>query len=373
VGLNKIGGACFFGYYDKSPWNSNGDTYLCHYLTDNKSVDLIALKIGEASPLNIGITQAWTYQQGAMLQWLPGTISSVIYNTFQNSELGAYIYNINNGSKQFFPWPVQSVHPEGNAFVSLNYLRLMKINSEYGYQQKVSNFSVNMPIQNDGVWLVNIHARTSKLIISIEHLIENHNRQCMNNAEHGINHVMFSPDGQRIIFIHRWLTEKYERYSRLYVMHLETMHLQLLLDQDYVSHYCWLDNDNILTHSGTFSEGKHYYRVNVLSGSIQAVAPGKLDRYGDGHPSLSPDGRWIVTDSYPDPGRVRRLLLWNLNEEYLVEVGKFYSPVKFENERRCDLHPRWHPLKPLISIDSTHEGVRKNYILDVQSITGSFE
>ena len=373
AGLDKIDWMCFFGYYDKSPWNSNGDSYLCHRLCDKKTVELIVLKRGESNFLNIGKTQAWTYQQGSMLQWLPGSNGgSVIYNTIQNFEMGCCIHDITANSNRFIPWPVQALHPGGQSVISLNYSRLIKMNPEYGYRQKASNLSPDMPLKDDGLWLVNLKNGHASLNVSLETLLVKSHRECMDNADHGVNHVIFSPDGNKIIFIHRWLTKTRQRYSRLYVMDFKQNELKLLLDDDHVSHYCWLDDDNILTHAATSVEGKGYYQINVNDGKTKTVGKDHFDIHGDGHPGLSPDGRWIVTDTYPDAARIRRLLLWNLFGKYLVEVGKFYSPVSFENKRRCDLHPRWHPKEPFLSIDSAHEGVRHTYVLDVSSIVGSF-
>ena len=282
------------------------------------------------------------------------------------------MHEIEKDRNRFLPWPVQALHPKGHCAISFNYTRLMMMNPEYGYEQFACNFSPSMPDSEDGLWRVDLYSGVAELIVSIEGLLDESHRACMLNANHGVNHVIFSPSGKRFVFIHRWLTPKYNRYSRLYVMNFPNSGLKLLLDADYVSHYCWLDDDRILTYAATSAEGKRYYQINVNDGNVQTIGKDSFDIYGDGHPSLSPDGRWIVTDTYPDAARIRRLLLWNISQEILVEVGRFYSPVSFENEQRCDLHPRWHPKEPLLSIDSAHEGVRRTYVLDVRSIVGSF-
>ena len=79
-----------------------------------------------------------------------------------------------------------------------------------------------------------------------------------------------------------------------------------------------------------------------------------LDRFGDGHPSFSPDGQWIVTDTYPDRARMRRLLLCGPADKTMIEVAAFHSPWRYDGPKRCDLHPRWDPSGQLRSIDSTH-------------------
>jgi hypothetical protein len=368
-----MNGATFYGYYDKPPWNSNGDAYLCHRIIDNNRVEMVLLKKGDPDPLIIGQSKTWTYQQGAMLQWLPGKEDHIlVYNTMQSSKIGCCIQEIKRGKKRFLPWPVQAVHPKGHYAISLNYTRLMTMNPEYGYTQSSDNFMPSMSKSEDGLWRVDLHDGAAELIVSIDRLLDESHRGCMLNANHGVNHVMFSPSGRRFVFIHRWLSPQYSRYSRLYLMDVTGGGLKLLLDADHVSHYCWLDEDHLLTYATTSDEGKGYHQINVDDNDIKTIGKGNFDIFGDGHPSLSPNGQWVVTDTYPDAARIRRLLLWNLSEEHLVEVGRFYSPVSFENEQRCDLHPRWHPTEPLLSIDSAHEGVRRTYVLDVGSIVGRF-
>ena len=100
----------------------------------------------------------------------------------------------------------------------------------------------------------------------------------------------------------------------------------------------------------------------------QVIGQRILDVYGDGHSSFSPNRRWILTDTYPDKSRKQHLLLYEVTTEKLIELGSFFSPLKFSNALRCDLHPRWSPDGQAISIDSTYQGQRMTYILDVSSI-----
>lgn len=87
----------------------------------------------------------------------------------------------------------------------------------------------------------------------------------------------------------------------------------------------------------------------------------------DGHCSFSPDGRWLLTDTYPDSHRMSKLMLYRLADGKLIEVGRFYSPPEFSGDASCDLHPRWSRDGTKICIDSAHEGHRQMYIVDVRS------
>ena len=141
----------------------------------------------------------------------------------------------------------------------------------------------------------------------------------------------------------------------------------MLLDTRIISHYSWYDNENFIFY-GVVKNKAQYYILNISSGICSFFAPNILDKYGDGHPSFSPDRKWLITDSYPDTTRKRHLLLYNIEDKKLIEIGAFYDPFHFRNEKRCDLHPRWSPDGNLISIDSAYTGKRNTYIIDIRNI-----
>lgn len=73
-------------------------------------------------------------------------------------------------------------------------------------------------------------------------------------------------------------------------------------------------------------------------------------------------------DTYPNKGRIREFILFNLKTDKKIVVSKFFAPWKYNGYYRCDLHPRWIPDRTKISIDSVHEGFRNSYIIDVSRV-----
>ena len=361
---NRDDESYFFGYYDKTPWSPNMNSILMHREQDQK-VEIVRVLLGEKEDQVLGTSLAWNYQQGSMAQWITSDI--VACNGVQNRRLGTYINSIANGMRRFVPWPIQTVHPSGRKALCLNYKRLYKIRPEYGYEPEVENFSADASPGNDGVWRVNLGTSKAELVISLSHLCAHHPRPEMDGALHKVNHAIYSPEGKRFVFMHRW-TGGEGKFSRLYVADSKGANLRLLMDDRMVSHYSWRDEDHLLVWGRTEKCGDHYYLVNVVDSTWEVVGKGILDKYGDGHPSYSPDRRWIVTDTYPDKARQRHLLLFDTKTENLAELGRFFAPWAFDGAKRCDLHPRWSPDGKYISIDSAHEGVRKSYILDVSAI-----
>ncbi len=361
----------FFGYYDKSPWSPDGEHLLLNRLSGNTSVEIVVFNRKERTMDVLGAPAVWNYQQGCMAQWLPGRGDRIIFNDLVEGNLCCRIVSLPERREAVDPqviteriifWPVQAVHPSGGVSLSINYRRLCRLRPEYGYTAEAANFSANLPLHKDGIWKVDLSTGESKLIITLAALAACRRRPEMERAEHKVNHLLYSPGGTRFVFLHRWLGPQ-GKFSRLFCAPSDGSSFELLLDHRMVSHYCWRDERRLLAWARAPEAGDAYYLIDTVTGEREAVGRGILDRYGDGHPSFSPDRRFLLTDSYPDRGRQRHLLLYDLESNRLTELGRFLAPWNFEGARRCDLHPRWSPDGRAVSIDSAHRGKRMSYIL----------
>jgi Tol biopolymer transport system component len=88
-----------------------------------------------------------------------------------------------------------------------------------------------------------------------------------------------------------------------------------------------------------------------------------------GHPSLHPDGKWIVSDTLPDSKGERQLFLASLDGGQLIPLlSVAHDPASANSPYRCDSHPRWDRSGRAVSIDSLHEGFRGLYTVDVSRI-----
>lgn len=361
------GAPTFFGYYDKSPWKVEQEGFLCHQVVEDGTAKVLVADGNLAGEW--GRTPAWSWQQGAMAQWVRhGGDTFIVYNGVADGKLVSHWRSVTNKDTVTVDWPVQAVAPAGDYFVSLNYRRLQAYRPDYGYAVPVSNFSADMDDERDGLWGVERESGAAELLVSLARLREMTPDAAAADA-HKVNHVMFSPSGERFIFVYRWFGSEGKK-SRLYLYERTSGALELLLDHGMVSHYCWRDESEIIAYARG-PEGDGYYRVNVDTGDVARFADGKLDRYGDGHPSMSPCGNFLVTDTYPDRRRQQHLLIYSFREGRVLEVGRFLLPLSFDGVSRVDLHPRWSPDSYYLSIDSGHSGVRETYVIDVRELLSS--
>ena len=362
-------GEYFFGYYDKSPWCKTGRYILALKAKktgrnpkkdEEADIGIISTK-DDYNFIGLRKTKAWNLQQGCMLQWLgPDFENYIIYNDIIDDEYISFIYNIDKGISRIIKKPVYSISKDGKRAISLNFSRLHRLRPGYGYPG-LKDETAGIPIpSDDGIWLIDIEKNNYKLIISLQDIININWNPEMNYGHHWFNHLEINPEGSRFSFLHRWESCG-RRYSRLFTADLDGKNVYCIADDKMVSHCCWKNSRQILSWARVAGSGEHYYLFTDLEKKFEIIGEGILDE--DGHPSYSPDKRYILTDTYPDIARFRRLLAYDTYSRKKYELGRYLAPFKYDFEHRCDLHPRWSRDGKLICFDSTHEGRRRMYIV----------
>ena len=365
----------FFGYYDKSPWSANERTMLALRVgfmdrpptaQDVAVVGLIDLeRAGRWESL--AETLAWYWQQGTMLQWLPSAPDrKIIFNTRTERGFGSSILDIRSGERRDLPRPIYALSAGGKTAVTLNFSRVHRTRPGYGYVGVPDLWEGELAPAEDGIHIMDLETGRSRLIVSLAQIAQVEHTEEMDGAEHWFNHLQFNPSGTRFIFLHRWRAEGVWRRTRLFTANADGSEIAYLGREGMVSHFDWRDDDHVLAwlrHQGE----NHYHLYEDRSGTVEVIGADVLDC--DGHCSYSPDGRWVLTDTYPDRERSERtLILYHPGTNTRVNVGRFYSRREIGGEIRCDLHPRWRRDGQQVCIDSIHEGERQMYAVDVSSV-----
>lgn len=355
----------FFGYYDKSPLNENGKNLIFHSsgsLSTEKQpsalypVDIILYDTETENYSIIDKSYSYNWQQGARLQWLDP--DRFIYNVYENGEYKSKIYNILTGVvEKHIDYPVYDCYRDIFA-LTLNFDRLTKLNSDYGYVNK-KNVEVELNNFNDGIFYVDLHTNKQNLLISIQDVIAIHQKKSMENAKHKFNHIMIVPDGNSFIFIHRWYPENGRRLDSLILYNIKTKQLRVLADDEMVSHCCWYD-DKIIGFLRDKTLGDNYYIIDPENGDKQILSK-EVSGFGDGHPSVF--NNTILFDTYPDKARMKHLFVYDIKKQETKKIGEFLESLKYYAKTRCDLHPRWSNDGNTIFFDSVHDGKRNLYLL----------
>lgn len=363
----------FFGYYDKRQWDPSG-RYLLSYetdfmdrpptSTDEAVIGMIDLEDGDRF-IPLATTRAWCWQQGAMLQWVPGSTSEIIFNDRIADRFVSIILDVHTGRRRTLPRPIYTVSNDGQWALSVNFSRLQTTRPGYGYPGLHDHWADDPHPAQDGIYRMELATGNHELIVDLASLAAFEPNETMDEATHWFNHLLYSPDDRRFIFLHRWSQDGVRRQTRMFTVGADGSDLRMM--QIYgASHFIWYDGGTVLVWAQTAEHGAHYYLCADATGEAQTFAQGILTR--DGHCTRSPNGRWVLTDEYPNKEGFRPLILYHIEDEKRIDVAHLLSPPEVTGEIRCDLHPRWSPDGRFICIDSVHEGSRQMYVVDVSAL-----
>ena len=103
--------------------------------------------------------------------------------------------------------------------------------------------------------------------------------------------------------LRRWFDGN-RKYTRLLTVNVDGSGMYNLSDDDMVSHCYWKKDEEIIAFENKHREGYGYYLMRDRSREYR-----RLWKHigNDGHPSYSPDGKLVLTDTYPDHRRIARI------------------------------------------------------------------
>lgn len=388
----------FFGYYDKSPLDFDGKRLLCHRVgfdgrdvgpDDQAVIGYWEIETGKFT--DIGVTPAFNWQQGAMLQWLPPDYSTrIIYNNRGPDGFMSTIVDMETGRKRDLPCPVYAVHPSGGFALCANFERLYFCRPGYNYQGVVKP-EWDCPIhEGDGIFSLDLKTGDRKLIIRTRDICNIAPLPEFDRVYNWLEHMMWNPSGSRFAFLHRWETGDGGHKTRLYTANAEGGDIFAFPDSGFYSHMGWRNDEEFTIwalkpsamlrahEAATHGQSKIFphlltlYRKLVkpilkdkihrkaVNGSffhvwdktarIEVLGPAVLSE--NGHNTWTDDGRYMLTDTYPDPSTgIQNLYLYDSENNFLHSLGSFYSPY-YGGGYRCDLHPRFGTSCDRIVIDT---------------------
>lgn len=361
----------FYGYYDKSPWDA-ADRYMICMKVKQTCKSAAPKEPGVVGVIDtqdnnrfhrIGITHSWNVQQGCMAQWMgPDYCSRILYNDFRDGHYCAVIYNFQIGKEEkVLPMAAYDVARDGSYILSLDFSRLHRMRPGYGYSNLPETTRGQLCPDKCCIWKVDIVTEKITELFRYTDLAAFEPDESMNGAEHKVNHLMISPNCRRFMILHRWF-QKGRKHTRLVTVNTDGTEMYNLSDDVFVSHCYWKNDEEILSFLRKKETGDHYYLMKDKTQEYKLYWPRLAT---DGHCSYAPNGQIVVTDSYPNRKRQAFIYLCKEEQTQPVQIGKVFSPFKYDNDCRCDLHPRWNRTGNKLCIDSAHEGKRNLYVINI--------
>lgn len=364
----------FYGYYDKSPWDASDRYMICIRVRQAyKSVapkepgvvGVIDTQDGNTFK-KIGVTRSWNVQQSCMAQWMgPDFGTRILYNDFRDGRYCAVIYDFKNRKEEkVLPLAAYDVARDGSFILSLDFSRLHRMRPGYGYSNLPDTTKGELCPDKGCIWKVDIETGKVTELFKYTDFAAFEPDESMQEAEHKVNHLMISPNCRRFMVLHRWF-QKGRKHTRLVTVNVDKTEMYNLSDDVFVSHCYWKNDDEILSFLRKKETGNHYYLMKDKTREYKMFWP---ELNTDGHCSYSPDGSLIITDTYPNRRRIASVYLCTENDNRARRIARVSAPFRYDNDCRCDLHPRWNREGTKICIDSVHEGKRGLYVLPVPTV-----
>lgn len=370
------GAEYFFGYYDKSPWDASGRYMLCMRANDTWSMpdplseaDIILIDTKKGNRVKkLATTKTWNVQQGCMAQWLgPFFDKEIIYNTVHDGKYCSVVLNVDTMVERFLPLPVYSVSADGKTALALDFSRLHNLRPGYGYAALPEITKGEALPDKTCIWKMNIETGEVTELLKYKDFASFLPRPEMMEKEavHKVNHLMISPNGKRFMVLYRWFCGQ-RKYTRLITCNFDGSDMYLLSDDDMVSHCYWKNDKEIIAFERKKDGGNGYYLMKDKTQEYRHLWP-QLNN--DGHPSYCPtDNSLVVFDTYPSRARVQEVKLARDTDEKgkeIIVLAKVFAPFKYDNDTRCDLHPRWSRDGKQICFDACFEGRRGLYVVNI--------
>jgi len=420
----------FFGFHDVSAWNSAGDKSACLRVSvinrppagdDVAEAGFVDERTGQFHPLVE--TTAFNFPQGGRQLWIPGQDAFWV-NKRLSGVWGAVLVDAQTGNTREIDQGLYALSPDGSTGYGLNFARLNRLGG-YGYVGYADPTINEARPANDGIFRVDLMSGKVDVLLSTADAAAG--VSSTDAAHHYVTHVVPSPSGERLLFLHRWWLPDGGVGSRLMSVSKEGRDL-VCHAEGFLSHFDWWDDHRIIIwgrlanstdrlrrlsgaqrFGGALKLIKRLVRVvrprgtgakmsflliDTRDASVQPFWPELLPE--DGHPMFCPANRdWLSIDTYPDADRVRQLKVLNATTGKVLDLGRFrYADLTLERNMlskcfehvdaavlanvkgdslafarsglHCDLHPRWRRDGRLLGFDSTHEGSRQVYVCDVE-------
>ena len=347
--LDLVINNAFFGFHDFCPW-SHSERYLCfHKHADNsrrkigRDTDEVTIHIYDyetGKTVNVGASSSFNWQMGARLQWL-GQENKVIWNSVDAHHLVSNIFNIEDSRRSVLPRPVYAISNSGLLGGSCSFSAIEKYMPGYGY---TGNF-----LEEINASVVEIFELRTNVVC---HSISKQDVGFPLSNIGFFSHLQFSICDKLIGFFYRRPSTLNEFATDLVVYDLHSKKvLCQVSDASVITHFCWLENSEILFF-GERNGLRCYYILSCFSGEISTFSP--FSKFPDGHPQYS-NGR-IITDTYPDKRRMKGLYYLDIVVGIPSKLGEFFSPTKYKDYSRVDLHPRFSRDGSRFAVDHISKG-----------------
>ncbi len=379
MGFKKITeerGNYLVGFHDIDPWSSDGNNFLALRVgsmeeipATNTYAEIVSVNLDSGAVKVLDRTICWNFPQGGRQSWIRSEDGdTVVFNVLKDGQFIAKIIDSDGQLIRYCDKPIYRVSPCQMFSYGLNYERMYRLGG-YGYAGVKDQSAGDHAPQNEGIWKTNLNTGQSELLITLSEIAAlQGNSLVINDTDHYVTHILPSPNGSSVCFLHRYWLPDGGIQTRLIVCGNDGGDAEVW-DEGFLSHFDWIDNESILVWGKPASKVQvlrssiYLQKIPLLPSFLQLIKPvvktllgrkivpqgfyravSSKDRFTsrkfsenlpveDGHPSFCPSDRsLLLTDTYPNRDLFRRLMILNCKTGQLHMLGELRQSNKKPSE-----------------------------------------
>lgn len=383
---------CLHRFFDTSPVSPSGRYVALTRLRDEDRApgpgdiaEVVVVDLESGETRTVAETRGFDAQLGAQAQWGP-TDKDLYFNDMDVESWRPFAVRLDflTGERTELAGAVYMVSPDGSRLASPCLKRTALTQGGYGVVVPPTFLPLNEPAdEHDGLFLTDTSTGEVSLLVSFARMLDEIEAlsaevKDRRGALYGF-HVKWNRQGTRLMFVIRHRPSEGGRtLPNVVTMKPDGSDLHLAMPGSrWVGgghHPDWCPDGEHISQNLIMANGKmRFVQYRYDGGDLRTIVPGVI---GSGHPTLHPDGKHIVTDSYlREPvafGDGTTPIRW-----IDVESGVERTLVRIRSEPqtsgplgvlRVDPHPAWDRAYRRIVFNACPDGRRRVFLADLGSL-----
>ena len=363
-------------YYDVCPWDQSGRYVACLRLpfedrdpAPGDAATLCVIDLANRTVRDVWETTGWGFQTAAHQQW--GRTDRYLYfNDKRDDRPVGVRLDLQSGSAKHMDGPIWQLHPDETCAICTCLNRGRLTQSGYGVTVMAEHELTNTTHadDDDGLYRVDLDTGEQSLLVSLPQVWEVlPDKDDLAGAVLYAFHCKFNPQGTRILLVVRARFEDGRFFASLVTCGADGSDLRTVVGHRLWRrgghHPIWHPNGRQVLMNLTPADSMRLCAVDDETGQLDVLTD---DPPGTGHPSISPDGRWLLTDDTREAGGVRTaaIRLVDLAEGTWGDLCSAQSPAVGGSPLRRDAHPVWDRPGRRICFLAAPTGRRQLFLAD---------
>ncbi|MFO7946784.1 MAG: hypothetical protein R6V19_08210 [Armatimonadota bacterium] len=383
---------CFHRFFDTSPISPSGRYMAVTRMLDEshppepgEPAEVVVINLQTGDVELAFETFGWDTQMGAHAQW-GASDEQLFFNDMDTATWQPFAMKVDVTTGEAVPLDgtVYMASPDGKYLASSCLLRTGATQAGYGVVAPEEYVPQNHgAADDDGIYVTDTETGEAHLAVShrqIADALEDHIEPEMAETGNFYGfHVKWSPDGERIQFVWRWLPHDEDGAMGRAVVTCRPDGSEIYMAIPFEKwrvrghHPNWCPDSQRVMMNLTVDEVMRMIQVRY-DGSNWGLLSEELE--GSGHPAMHPDMRHIVTDVY-EKGRlgwgdgtvpIRLLDLQEETSQNVVRANVAPEHNVENNQLRVDPHPAWDYSHTLVTFNVFVEKSRRVFVADLSEL-----